>query len=553
MTTVLAYRGHIRNHQALCLELQIESTLQRRAREEQILIRAYELWGEDCGLHLHGMFACALFDDETHTLFLLRDPFGTKPLYYYLTENKTLLFGTMIGDILSRDGFVKRLNERALQQYLSLTYAAGEETFFGDIKKLMPGHTLSWRGAFAVPEGAALLRTPAEGSPVPDNAGIYPPAPDASGTPEIRRYWHPTFAPDKTMTADDFADELHETVRAIMEELEGDGEAADSFLSSGVDSSYVLAMSAAKGAFAVGYDDERLDESRLAEETARLLNRDFMRRTVTPAEYFDIVPWVMRHMEQPLGDASAIVFALGARAAYDAGKDHLPAEQEKPVVYSGEGSDEFFGGYNVYRNAKKYGPLLKTIYAGNTNIMKDAEKKALLLHYIDGLKATDVCQDIYREDKGLDPLTVMTDVDIRIWLEGDIYLNVDKMSEAAGIEVRMPLTDRRVFDIASRVPAKYKVDATQNKLVIRKAAAKVLPEEIAFRKKLGFVVPIRYWLADERYNGEVRRLFASDRAAQFFKPEALGAMMTEYTGGNSDLWRRVYAVYAFLVWHEMYF
>ena len=539
MTSVLAFRGHIRNHQSLCLELQIDHTLNRRAREEAILIRAYELWGEDCGLHLHGMFSCALFDDETHTLFLLRDPFGTKPLYYYITADGTLLFGTFIREITKRQGFVKRLNERTLQLYLSLTYAGGEETFFEDLYKLMPGHTLSWRGAFLAP--GAEERTDA--------------APDAQSLkkPEIRRYWKPSFAPDKKATADDFADELHDTLRVIMNELEGDGEAADSFLSSGVDSSYVLAASEAKCAFAVGYDDERLDESRLAEETAGLLNREFMRKTVTPEEYFAIVPWVMEHMEQPLGDASAIVFALGARAAFEARQHTLPAGQEKPVVYSGEGSDEFFGGYNVYRNAKKYGPLLKTIYAGNTNIMKEAEKKALLLRHMDGWKATDIAQYIYAEDKGLDPLTVMTDVDIRIWLEGDIYLNVDKMSEAAGIEVRMPLTDRRVFDIASRVPAAYKVNAEENKIVVRKAAAKLLPKEIAFRKKLGFVVPIRYWLADERHNGEVRRLFAGDHAAQYFRMEALDALYREYTGGNSDLWRRVYTIYAFLVWLEQNF
>ena len=147
----------------------------------------------------------------------------------------------------------------------------------------------------------------------------------------------------------------------------------------------------------------------------------------------------------------------------------------------------------------------------------------------------------------------MSDVDIQIWLEGDIYLNVDKMSTAAGLEIRMPLTDRRVFDIASRMPSEFKVNAEQNKVAFRTAAAKVLPEEIAFRKKLGFIVPIRYWLADEKYNGDVREKFRSSYAAEFFNLDEINEIYDEYIGGNSDNWRKIWTIYTFLVWYEEYF
>jgi len=176
-----------------------------------------------------------------------------------------------------------------------------------------------------------------------------------------------------------------------------------------------------------------------------------------------------------------------------------------------------------------------------------------LQHYDPEILPIRLVQDIYKETADLDPLTRMADIDIRIWLEGDIYLNVDKMSTAAGLEIRMPLTDRRVFDIASRMPAEYKVNAEQNKVAFRTAAAKVLPEEIAFRKKLGFIVPIRLWLADERYNADVRRLLGSEICAKFFKPEEVQAIYAEYVGGNSDLWRKVWTIYTFLVWYEEYF
>ena len=165
----------------------------------------------------------------------------------------------------------------------------------------------------------------------------------------------------------------------------------------------------------------------------------------------------------------------------------------------------------------------------------------------------ELVQHIYEETEGLDPLTKMSDVDIQIWLEGDIYLNVDKMSTAAGLEIRMPLTDRRIFDIASRMPARFKVNEEQNKVAFRTAAAKVLPDEIAFRKKLGFIVPIRIWMADERYNGDVRRLFHSEIAEKFFNVDEIHAIFDDYVGGNSDNWRKVWTIYTFLVWYEEYF
>ena len=147
----------------------------------------------------------------------------------------------------------------------------------------------------------------------------------------------------------------------------------------------------------------------------------------------------------------------------------------------------------------------------------------------------------------------MSNIDIHIWLEGDIYLNVDKMSRASGLEVRMPLTDRRIFDIASRMPAEYKINDEQNKVALRLAASKVLPEEIAFRKKLGFIVPIRIWMADERYNQDVKAKFNSSIAKQFFNVDKINAIFDEYIEGNSDLWRQVWVIYTFLVWYDEYF
>lgn len=509
MIKVQEYRGHIRNWEALCEELCIDKSLSRREREERILVRAFETWQFDMAAHLYGMFAFALWDEEEKQLFCLRDQFGTKPFYYYETEDGQLLYGTTIRGIMEQPGFVKELNEEMLQIYLSLTYVAGENTFFRGLKKLLPGRYLIWK----------------------------------DGVVTVKRYWKPEFHPDDSKSLEEWADEIHTTLGEIMKEVKTSDERVESFLSGGVDSSYVLAMSDADTADTCGYEEERFDESVLAVETARILERKISRRVINPEEYFNIVPYVMYNMEQPLGDASAIVFALGCQAT---------AEHTK-ICYSGEGADEFFGGYNMYRNAERYGENLKNFYVGNTNIMKEDEKKKILKKYDPDVLPIEVAQSIYEEMEGLDPLTKMSNIDIQIWLEGDIYLNVDKMSEAAGLEVRMPLTDLRIFDIASRMPSKYKVNEEQNKVAFRTAAQKMLPEEIAFRKKLGFIVPIRIWMADDRYNQDVRAKFHSEMAEQFFNVEEINTIFDEYVGGNSDNWRKVWTIYTFLVWYEEYF
>ncbi len=538
MITVKEYRGHIRNWKALCEELDIKDVMgmkdveiktgqrevmaatgeiadeekiakERKDREEKILVKAYEKWGYDMANHLYGMFAFALWDDVEQKLFCVRDHFGTKPFYYYITKDGKILYGTMIRQIMKQPGFEKELNEEMLQIYLTLTYGAGEDTFFKGVKKLLPGRYMVWQ----------------------------------NGNILIERYWKPEFKPDDTKSLEEWADEIHETFGQVMKEVKEDNEWAESFLSGGVDSSYVLAMSDAKVANACGYEEERFDESMMASKTAELLNKEFERKVVAPEEYFGIVPYVMQNMEQPLGDASALVFALGC----------IATAKHTKLCYSGEGADEFFGGYNMYRNAERYGDNLKTFYVGNTNIMKEEEKKKILKNYNENILPINLVKDIYDETEGLDPLAKMSNVDIQIWLEGDIYLNVDKMSEAAGLEIRMPLTDRRIFDIASRMPSKYKVNEEQNKVAFRTAAANVLPTDIAFRKKLGFIVPIRIWMADERYNQDVQRLFNSDIAEKFFNVDEIKAIFDEYIGGNSDNWRKVWTIYTFLVWYEEYF
>ena len=237
MNSIIDYRGHIRNWKQLCEELEIADSLIREEREREIVLKAYEKWGHDVADHIYGMFAFAINDEAENKIFAVRDQFGTKPFYYYVTADNRLLCGTYIRPIMEQEGFVKELNEKMLQIYLTLTYVAGEETFFKGLKKLMPGHWLEFK----------------------------------DGKLTVERYWTPSFAPDKTKLLDDWADEIHSTLAHIMTEVKEPNEVAESFLSGGVDSSYVLAMSDAKRADSCGYDEERFDESRVAAKTAELL------------------------------------------------------------------------------------------------------------------------------------------------------------------------------------------------------------------------------------------------------------------------------------------
>lgn len=518
MAELKTYRGHIRNWKSLCEELGVSQDLSREERENAILVKAYEKWGVDVANHLVGMFAFAIEDGDRTVC--VRDHFGTKPFYYYVTADGKLLYGTYIRDILGQEGCVKEFDKDMLQIYLNFTYIPGDHTMFKGIKKLLPGHTLTFQ----------------------------------NGEVTISRYFKPEYHPESGKNLEDWANEISDTMKQIMTEVKTADETAYSFLSSGVDSSYVLAISDAVSAASIGYDDDSLgevatyngvhyNEADLAAVTAEKFGRKFSKKTVYADEYFNEIPFVMENMEMPLGDASAVTFSLGYRAAAEGTK----------LCYSGEGADEFFCGYNAYRNPVNFDKVRNKKYIGSTNIMHEDEKQRLLKYYNPEMQPFNMVEAIYDDNKDATEQEVMSMIDIINFLEGDIYLNVDKISTANNLEVRMPMTDIRMFDIASRMPIEYKIDEEQNKIALRTAAAKVLPEEIAFRKKLGFVVPVRFWLSKEPYASKIREKFTSATAEKFFHTEELEKILDEYIGGNSNLWLKTYVIYAFLVWYDIYF
>ncbi len=523
MIELKAYQGLIRNHAELAAQLNVDTTgCSRRERDERLLVAAYEAWGDQMGTHINGQFGVALYDTQAEELFCTRDILGAELFFYYETADGNLLYGNKIADLFDQPGFKRELNERMIQFYLGFSYVPGEETLFKGVYKLEPG---------------GFLKFGSEGL-------------------KLDRYWELTFEPDETKTLDDWADAISDAMDASMRDILDDDEQPDSFLSGGVDSSYLLAKGRARTGYCVSYANQKHSEEEQARATAQYLGREFEGIQVTPEDFFATLDEYILAYEQPSSDAAGL-------ALYCACKE---VAKRTNLCFSGEGADEFFAGYNGYQDTSRFEGKSDPVYFGATQAMRDIDQKHYLKRYFSNHTCTDFIRKRGEAGRKYDTVSWMLYVDLRSYFEGSILFNSTKISMGTGLDIRMPFCDLRIFDISRRMPSRFKVDANGNKIALRKAASRVLPEEVAYRKKLGFPVPIREWLADPAYNGDIRRAFQSEAAAKLFKPKEIQALLNEFTGGKSNLWhrlryrgnreplwRRVWSIYIFIRWYELFF
>ena len=535
---VVVFNGEIYNYRELTAELTALGHTFTTRTDTEVLLHGWEQWGRELLPRLRGMFAFALWDRRAQVLFCARDMFGIKPLYYCRCADGTLLFASEIKAFLDHPSFEKQLNTAQLPLYLSCQYSPGRDTFFAGVQKLLPGHFLEFS------EG--IVRT--------------------------TRWVQPAFLPGDTPPA---PDELEAVLRQSAEAHKiADVEVAG-FLSGGVDSAYLTALARPARTYTISYAEPKYDESFPARALARNLGLRNRVRCISPGEFWDAVPAVQYHMDEPMADAAAVaLYFLNREAARDV-----------KVVLSGEGADELFGGYNIYRDpftARWYNRLppwlrgglgaaasllppgpgvnflvrrglsLEERYFGPTALLTEREKRRLLPGYEGDGDPVCLTESSWDMTEDQDPVTRMQQVDLHLWLAGDILLKADKMSMAHSLELRVPYLDKEVFALAAALPAAAKANARMTKIALRQAAARTLPPAAAARKKLGFPVPVRDWLRQEPYTSRVRAVFSRPAAGEFFNVRLLHTMLNHHLHGG-DCWRQIWCVYSFLIWYEQFF
>ena len=538
-TKAIVFNGEIYNFQELKKEL-IEKGYEFKTKTDtEVILHGYEEYKEKVLDKLRGMFSFVIYDIKTNELFAARDFYGIKPFYYTKMDN-TFIFGSEIKSFLIHPHFKKELNTKMLEYYLTFQYSPGAETFFKNVYKLMPGHYLKYK----------------------------------NGKLTIKKYYEVKFEEDNNKTYDEWKDGIKEKLQDSIKAHKISDVEVGSFLSSGVDSSYIAASSDVDKTFTVGFDNEKYSEINYAEDLSKKIKTQNINKIITKEEYFKNLPNILYYMDEPLADPSAIALYFVTKIA----------SENVKVSLSGEGADEIFGGYNIYKEpltASWYykvpypirfsigkiasifpkkrginflirrGKKLEDKYVGNAFIFDKHEIKKIMINKPKTKGFKELTKPYYDKVKGKDDITKMQYIDMNFWLIGDILLKADKMSMANSLEVRVPFLDRPLIDYALKLPTEFKTDKYQTKKIFRDIASEILEDKVSNKKKLGFPVPIRNWLKDDDTYNQVKALFKKDN--RFFKTNKIIKLLDEHKKGKADNSRKIWTIYVFLLWYEIFF
>ena len=483
------------------------------------------------------MFAFSIYDTKKDEVFIVRDHFGIKPLYYYQND-EVFLLSSEIKSFMAVPSFKKELNKEMLGAYLTFSFTPGKRTFFKDVYKLEPGHYL-----------------------------VY----DVKKNTYRDTKWF-SYKFDKTKKSyEEIVEDISKMMKSsVNHHLISDVEVG-SFLSSGVDSSYLVSLAKPNKTYTVGYTNKKYSEIDNALDLTNRLGITNTSSLITKEEYMEALKSVYYHMDEPTTDACSIaVYFLSKLASKDV-----------KVVLSGEGADEFFGGYNSYDDhpytklplwiRKTVAAICKvlpknkitrylirrglSIEEGYVSINRNFYDDELIdiLKYKDYLKNKDILKDTFKEYENESELNKKQAVDIRYWLADNILLIVDKMTMAFSIESRTPFTDIEVFKLASTLPKEYKIRNKMTKSSLRDAAKKDIPNDSYKKKKLGFPVPVREWIKEEDFYNEIKKTYNLDIVGELFNKDAIIKMLDDHKKGVQDNYRKIWAIYSFLKWYEVFF
>ncbi|NBI30099.1 asparagine synthase (glutamine-hydrolyzing) [Chengkuizengella marina] len=542
---VLIFNGEIYNYQELRDDLIKKGHEFVSKTDSEVILHGYEEYGVDILQKLRGMFAFAIWDSKKETMFLARDFFGIKPLYYTQnTLDHSFIFGSEIKSILKHPGYKREINKDALKPYLTFQYSVMDETFFKGIYKLKPGHYMLYK----------------------------------KGEIEIKPFWDANFSV-KENSLNYYVEQIKKTLEESVKYHKISDVKVGSFLSGGVDSSYITSLLNPNKTFSVGFQDHEgiFNETNLAKDLSEILHIENHKKIINADECFKMLPTIQYHMDEPQSNPSSVPLYFLAELA----------SKHVTVVLSGEGADEIFGGYAWYQGTpamRKYEKLPFTIrrsvsklsqklprnritaflekggqkveerFIGQAKVFEEIDAlKVLKEDYKNSPSILDITKEVYDKVNDKDDLTKMQYVDLKLWLPGDILLKADKMSSAHSIELRVPFLDKMVMDLATKIPADQRVNEFNTKLALRTAAKESLPEEWANRPKVGFPVPIRYWLREEKYYNIVKEMFQSDMAKEFFYTDELMRYLDDHYEEKHNYARYIWTVYVFLVWYKKFF
>lgn len=539
---VLTFNGEIYNYKDLREELVASGHKFYTQTDSEVLIHGYEQWGKNMLDKLRGMFAFVIFNKNTNEVFGARDFFGIKPLYY-AKMGETLMWGSEIKSFLDHPHFKKELNTDVLETYLTFQYSPTTETFFKNVYKLPAAHCFTYK----------------------------------NGEMNVKRYWEVKFHADNGPSLEDWVNRISDTFKNSVEVHKFADVEVGSFLSSGVDSSYVAAVANVDKTFTVGFgEDEKYNEIGYAKEFSKYINKENFSKVISPEEYWNSLSKIQYHMDEPLADPAAVALFFVCQIA---------SEKVKAVL-SGEGADEIFGGYNIYHNPADMAsyfkiprPIRKAVgavaeklphkhginylirgskdlderFIGNAYIFSEKERKDILSIKTNAPDAMAITKPFYDKVRDQDQVTQMQYIDLHLWMTGDILLKADKMSMAHSLELRVPFLDRKVMELAEQIPVKDRVTETETKYAMRLAALQACPPQTAKKKKLGFPVPIRVWLKEDKYYNIVKDKFTSPQSAQFFHTDKLVQLLDDHRAGKYDYSRKIWTVFSFLVWYDVYF
>jgi len=540
--TAIIFNGEIYNYQELREDLVAKGYKFKTHTDTEVILHGYEAYGEEGILaKLRGMFAFTIWDSKKEKLFGARDHFGIKPYYYALLDGD-LLFGSEVKSFLKYPKFKKEVNEKALKHYLVFQYNPLEETFFKGVKKLRPGHYYVYE----------------------------------NGKMEIKTYYNLTLD-YKDMTFDEAVGKIEKEVEESVKYHKISDVEVGSFLSGGVDSSYVVATALPDKTFSVGFDNKGFNETMYAKELSDSLGIKNFAKLITPDEFFEGINKVQYYSDEPHANLSSVPLYFLSK---------LASEQVK-VVLSGEGADELFAGYNEYADALpqrmyrklpfslrhklylkykdrkhfrgqtiilKYGQKVEDRYIGPAEIMSDELANSLVTSkYKNAETSRDLTKKYYDEVKNMDDVSKRLYLDMKMWIVEDILLKADKMTMANSIELRVPLLDKKMWELARTIPVRHKVHNEITKYAFRRAAKNKLPEDWAKRRKLGFVVPFVVWIKEEKYYKIVKEVFNKDFVSEFFDKDKINKLLDDHFNGITNNGRKVYTIYTFLKWYEIYF